>query len=207
VAGDLVCQRLEYRYKSTHPQTASDVVVPTSNIAVSLSANAAIVSTPLTLDLGLEKDASDEFRIDKKRVLATACTGLFWVAPISMVWFPFLHRLMGRHFKHLVEGSLRFVVTKVALENSCLAIPICLGYFTIPALVEGEEQLNALPSRLKNDFLPSLTTDVCFWSCMSPINYKFIPVRFQPTFSCTLGGFEAAGLSFLAHRQKDVDNK
>mmetsp|Transcript_15040 Transcript_15040/g.22631 ORF Transcript_15040/g.22631 Transcript_15040/m.22631 type:complete len:208 (-) Transcript_15040:175-798(-) len=140
-----------------------------------------------------------ELGIDIFRTLGVAVTGFFYIAPLTMAWFPFLHRFMARHMSHLTEGSLAYVAMKVAIENTFLAMPVCLGFFVVPAMVEGSEQRKALPSRLSRDLMPTFYTDVAFWTLASPINYKYISVRYQPVFSCILGGVEASGLSYLTH--------
>ena len=140
-----------------------------------------------------------DFNLDFKRSSAMSITGLLWLGPLAMAWFPFLHRFMARRMSHLVEGSLKYVATKVVLENACLAMPICLGFFVIPAVVEGDVQLEALPQRMEQDFIPTLWTDIAFWTCFAPFNYKYVPLRYQPAVSCILGGVEAAGLSYITH--------
>jgi hypothetical protein len=120
----------------------------------------------------------ESFRLDHSRLISATCTGLLWIAPISMIWFPLLHRFMAKYFAHLIEGSLKYISTKVILENVCLAGPVCLGYFAIPTILEVQhEWWSVLCSRLAADFWPSLATDVSFWCIISPVNYKVIPVR------------------------------
>jgi hypothetical protein len=152
------------------------------------------------LDNAYKKDTIHQIlTLDLKRTLGSAATGFLWDAPLSMAWFPFLHKFMQTKMSHVVEGSFRYVATKVMMENVFLAAPICLGFFVIPALVERGHLLDSLPSRLQEDFLPSLSTDISFWCMVSPFNYKFVPIRYQATVSCTLGGIEAAGLSHISH--------
>lgn len=144
------------------------------------------------------------FQFDYKRSLGMGITGLFWVGPLTMAWFPFLHRYMSIKMPHLIEGSLRYVLTKMILENICLAGPCCLGFFVIPSKVEGGERWNTVIDRLKSDFGPTLLTDIFFWTLVSPFNYKFTSVKYQPAISCILGGVEAGGLSYLTHLE-DID--
>lgn len=140
-----------------------------------------------------------KFSLDKQRSIAMAATGLMWVAPLTMAWFPFLHRFMNRYMSHLTEGTATYIGTKVMLENMCLALPVCTGFFIIPAIIEGGDQWNSLEERMNQIFFGTLCTDVAFWSCVAPFNYKFVPVRYQAALSCIFGGVEAAGLSYLAH--------
>lgn len=139
------------------------------------------------------------FQLDYKRTIGMGIAGFVWVGPLTMAWFPFLHRLMAKKMPHLIEGSMRYVLTKMVLENICLAGPCCLGFFVIPSKLESEERWNSLPERLKTDYFPTLLTDIVFWTLVSPFNYKFTPVKFQPAISCMLGGVEAGGLSYLIH--------
>lgn len=145
-----------------------------------------------------------KFQLDYNRSLGMGATGLFWVGPLTMAWFPFLHRYMANKMPHLIEGSMRYVLTKMVLENICLAGPCCLGFFVIPSKFEGGERWNSLTERLKGDFTPTLFTDIFFWTFVSPFNYKFTPVKYQPAISCILGGVEAGGLSYLTHLE-DID--
>ena len=132
-----------------------------------------------------EDGDNNRLQVNFTRLLAAAGTGFLFVAPICMVWFPLLHRFMGKYLSHLVEGSFRYVSTKVVLENACLAGPVFLGYFAIPAVIEGgDDWWPGLVSRLESDFTSTLATDVSFWCVASPINYKFIPVRYACGIIC-----------------------
>lgn len=143
-----------------------------------------------------------QFELDKFRTIGMGLAGFLWVGPLTMKWFPFLHQFMAKKMPHLIEGSLRYVLTKMALENACLAGPCCLGFFIIPSKIEGGERWSTLIPRLKTDFIPTLLTDIAFWTIFSPFNYKFIAVKFQPAVSCMLGGLEAGGLSYLTHLEQ-----
>jgi hypothetical protein len=156
-----------------------------------------------------EKGASDcshfqnhIFEIDYTRLKGVAITGFGFLAPLALVWYPFLHRFMATKFRHLAEGSARYVMTKVALENIFLPAPVCLGYFAIPAMVEGGHQWESLQHRLRTDFVPSVAADTAFWCVISPINYKYIAIKYQPLFSCIVDGLEAAGMSYLTHQDE-----
>ena len=164
ILGDMAAQRVEYMIKES---TIVVNRVNNSNKKLDSKDNANILIT-------------NPFQLDKSRVVAASCTGLLFVAPVCMIWFPLLHSFMAKYLSHLVEGSLKYVGTKVLLENALIAPPICLSYFVIPSLIEeqreGEE--NSLNSKLEKDFLSTLTTDISFWCIMSPLNYKYIPVRY-----------------------------
>ena len=140
------------------------------------------------------------FEVDYRRLKGVAITGFAFLAPVALVWYPLLHRFMAVKFCHLAEGSARYVMTKVVLENILLPAPVCMGYFVIPALVEGGHQWETLPHRIRVDFLPTVTTDVALWCVLSPINFKYVPLKYQPLFSCVIDGVEAAGMSFLTHQ-------
>lgn len=142
---------------------------------------------------------SRPFNINYSRMKGVAVTALGFLSPIAILWYPFLHRLMARRFSHLAEGTVKYVMTKTALENVLLPAPVCLGYFVIPAAVEGGHQWEVLPHKLSTDFAPSVVVDTVFWCALSPLNYRFVSLKFQPLFSCVVDGVEAAGLSFLTH--------
>jgi hypothetical protein len=152
-----------------------------------------------TLEHHYDHERTEPFKLDIHRATGMGLAGFAWVGPLTMTWFPFLHKYMARKMPHLVEGSLRYVLTKMALENMCLAGPCCLGFFVMPSLVEGGDRWSTLIPRLKTDYIPTLLTDVAFWTIFSPFNYKFAAIRFQPAVSCLLGGVEAGGLSYLTH--------
>jgi hypothetical protein len=156
--------------------------------------NSAAKSPPSAV-IGSEK----KFAIDYSRLKGVAVTSLGFLSPLALMWYPFLHRLMARRFSHMIEGTLRYVVTKTAIENVLLPAPVCFGYFVITAAVEGGHQWEALPGKLKNDLIPSVAADTAFWCFLSPMNYRFVPLKFQPLFSCVVDGLEAAGLSYLTH--------
>lgn len=191
--GDLTAQKLEHHFNRQKPKpeqlpsttpTVPTVAAPTHSsmhshehlICKKEKMHHIIIAT--TSDDN-EEDDDTAFHLDYTRLLAAACTGLLWVAPICMLWFPFLHRFMAKHCSHLIEGSFRYVSTKVIIENVCLAAPICVGYFVIPAVIEGgDDWWSMLVARLETDFVSTLVTDVSFWCAASPFNYKFIPVRY-----------------------------
>lgn len=154
------------------------------------------------LEYHYDKEKQLKFKLDIKRTIGMGTSGLIWVGPLTMAWFPFLHRFMAKKMPNLVEGSLRYVLTKMVLENICLAGPCCLGFFVIPSKFEGGERWNTLIDRLKTDFVPTLLTDIAFWTFVSPFNYKFTSVKYQPAISCILGGVEAGGLSYLTHLEE-----
>lgn len=199
--GDLAAQSIEYAYTPTrcwqpnmdiariekrsqqmslHKTTDVNETMHCTSEKISHPSPVTSISvTPATtLTSHFIESNAESFQADTTRLIAAACTGLLFIAPICMIWFPFLHRLMARRFTHLAEGSFRYVSTKVILENVILAGPICLGYFVIPAMIEGGgEWYSLLTSRLKSDFAATFSTDVSFWCVVSPFNYKFIPVR------------------------------
>lgn len=159
------------------------------------------------LEYRFDKKTEEPFRVDYSRALGMGLAGFLWVGPLTMTWFPFLHGYMARKMPHLIEGSFRYVFTKMMLENICLAGPCCLGFFVIPSKVEGGDRWITLPERLQSDYIPTLLTDIAFWTIFSPFNYKFAPVKFQPAISCMLGGVEAGGLSYLIHLENPVWKK
>ena len=190
--GDIAAQNLEHHFKDPKLKPSPVTAVPTAQAGAPITPENVIPFSSLHSQEHICKkedmhhsitafnsdDGDDDFHLDYTRLSAAACTGLMWVAPICMLWFPFLHRFMGKYFSHLVEGSFRYVSFKVILENACLAAPVCVGYFAIPAMIEGgNEWWSLLVARLQTDFVTTLTTDVSFWCVASPFNYKFIPVR------------------------------
>lgn len=148
----------------------------------------------------ISKQDDHSFEIDYQRLKGVAVTGFGFLAPLALAWYPFLHRFMARNFSQWAEGSAKYVATKVALENVLLPAPVCLGYFVIPAAVEGGHQWESLWHKLHADFVPSVATDTIFWCVISPVNYKYVALKYQPLFSCVVDGLEAAGLSYLTHQ-------
>lgn len=144
--------------------------------------------------------AQSSFEINYSRLKGVAVTGFGFLSPVALLWYPFLHRLMAQRFGHLVEGSIRYVMTKTMLESILLPGPVCLVYYVVPAATEGGHQWQTLPHKLAADFVPTVVVDTVFWSLVSPLNYKFVALKYQPLFSCAVDGVEAAGLSFLTHQ-------
>ena len=186
ILGDVLVQRLEQHYDSPpHPPS-----IPSISTSTSTSSDNTNTDTI---------NQQGKFQLDYKRTLGMGATGLFWVGPLTMAWFPFLHRFMAKKLPNLIEGSMRYILTKMVLENLCLAGPCCFGFFVIPSKFEGDERWNSVGERMKTDFLPTLFTDLFFWTFVSPFNYKFTAVKYQPAISCMLGGVEAGGLSYITH--------
>lgn len=143
---------------------------------------------------------NQEFEVDFQRLKGVAVTGFGFLAPIALAWYPLLHRFMARNFSQWVVGSAKYVMMKVALENILLPTPVCFGYFVIPAMVEGGHQWESLRERLRADFVSTVAIDTAFWCVVSPFNYKYVTLKYQPLFACVVDGVEAAGLSYLTHQ-------
>jgi hypothetical protein len=73
------------------------------------------------------------------------------------------------------------------------------AFFPCVSFFEGGNALATLPDRLRRDFLPTLAADEAGWLFLCPINYKFVPVRYQLLFSNTLSVLENAGFSYIQH--------
>lgn len=205
-------QKIEHQYSSREdtPKVSSSLSKrPTSNKSSNVDKGGDVnkkISSSGRESQVIEYEGEETFRFDRSRILATSCIGLLWVSPISMLWFPFLHRLMNRRFAHLREGSLGYIFTKVILENICLSIPICSGYFAIPSLIEGNDSWHEeLMSRMEKNFLSTWLTMSGYWLLTSPINYKFVPVRYQAAVSCLLAGIEGAGVSYLSRKHVSTE--
>ena len=145
-------------------------------------------------------DKSHLSRINLKRTFAMCVTAAV-VTPTSMMWFPFLNTLMMTHMSHLAPGSGRYVFTKYCLETLVIAAPWCASFLYIPPLVEEGWSSEVLAAQ-SAQFLPTLKTDCLYWSVFSPINYKFVPIKFQPSYSIVMGAIEAAGLTYVSHNPK-----
>jgi hypothetical protein len=187
ICGDLAIQKVEHMKSSS---SAVKTITPSQGQGDKSKPERNLISVQ-----------ENTFAIDYKRMKGVAVTAFSFLVPIAVVWYPFLHRLMAKRFSHLAEGSFRYVMTKVALENIILPTPVCLGYFVISSAVEGGQQWTLLSHKLKTDFIPTVLTDTACWTLISPLNYKFVPLKFQPLFSCIMDGIQSAGLSYLTHHE------
>mmetsp|Transcript_25132 Transcript_25132/g.42427 ORF Transcript_25132/g.42427 Transcript_25132/m.42427 type:complete len:208 (+) Transcript_25132:203-826(+) len=183
------------QYAAMEWLTLGGIIVLADLVTQRIEHNKQISKTTSTKD----ESQNHPFHINYSRMQGVAVTSLGFLSPIAILWYPFLHRLMAKRFSHLAEGTVKYVMTKTVIENVLLPAPVCLGYFVIPAAVEGGHQWETLPRKLETDFAPSVAVDTAFWCVLSPLNYRFVSVRFQPLFSCVVDGLEAAGLSFLTH--------
>lgn len=69
------------------------------------------------LEYHYDKEKQLKFKLDIKRTIGMGTSGLIWVGPLTMAWFPFLHRFMAKKMPNLVEGSLRYVLTNELIIN------------------------------------------------------------------------------------------
>ena len=103
---------------------------------------------------------------DPERTAKLAGFGALWMGPSSVLWYRWLERF---------GGSVRGIVTKVAVNQSCKA-PLTNGLFFLYAesLRRSDRPvLERYAERMGNEFLPTMLNSLLVWVPMQTVNFTF----------------------------------
>lgn len=166
------------------------------------------------------------FEIDWNRTLKMTTYGLLFSAPIYGFWYSFLDKWSHRVFtsrgpkslnpspsssatftinKWLINllGTTKLRTWKIIgfklLADTFIFDPIYLSiFFTSTSLMEGRSTME-ITKKLKEDLLHTYLVDIAVWTPIQTINFRWIPVIYQPIVVqfCNIGW--NAYLSFVQH--------
>ncbi|KAJ3071259.1 hypothetical protein HDU98_005605 [Podochytrium sp. JEL0797] len=151
--------------------------------------------------------------IDWKRVGIMSTYGFFIAGPLYTFWYktldkfvePMLVKLLRKRTHpiatHLSKHRLMWSValTKVACDNFLFEPPYLSVFFLATHTMSGATPGEAV-RHLKADFWPTYVTDVLVWTPIQIINFRFVPVHFQPQF---VNAFNIGWNAFLSYMQHE----
>jgi hypothetical protein len=137
-------------------------------------------------------------KLDFTRALAVSAFGFFISGPVGAYWYPGIDKFMVTRLPHFKRGSLKFVFTKVVLEEICLGPLFTAAFFVTVGLAEGNTKDEIL-AKLKRDYVKTLVVDELGWFIISPITYAFVPIHWQLVWNSCISAVEAAFFSYIQH--------
>ncbi|KAJ3027398.1 UNVERIFIED_CONTAM: hypothetical protein HDU68_003911 [Siphonaria sp. JEL0065] len=150
--------------------------------------------------------------IDWKRVATMSSYGFFIAGPLYTVWYktldkvvePLLTKLiLRRSGKTALDVSKRQMVWNVALAkvaaDNFIFEPPYLSLFFLSTHTMSGASLKEAWNHLKADFSVTYITDILIWTPIQLINFRFIPVHFQPQFVNAFNIGWNAFLSYMKH--------
>ncbi|KAI9332649.1 hypothetical protein BDR26DRAFT_869083 [Obelidium mucronatum] len=158
------------------------------------------------------KEKPKDSCIDWKRVLTMSTYGFFIAGPLYTVWYKTLDKvveplltkwILRRSGKAVLDVSKRQMVwnvalTKVAADNFIFEPPYLSLFFLSTHTMSGTSLKDAW-LHLKADFGVTYVTDILIWTPIQLINFRFIPVHFQPQFVNAFNIGWNAFLSYMKH--------
>jgi len=165
-------------------------------------------------------DINNKFEIDWNRTLRMTTYGLIFSAPIYGLWYSSLDKwshyvFTSRGPKSLTQqstsdkwlinllGATKLRTWKIIgfklLADTFIFDPIYLSiFFTATSLMEGRSNSEII-RKLKEDLLHTYLVDIAVWTPIQTINFRWVPVIYQPLVVqfCNIGW--NAYLSFVQH--------
>ncbi|ORY50879.1 hypothetical protein BCR33DRAFT_712848 [Rhizoclosmatium globosum] len=149
--------------------------------------------------------------IDWKRVMIMSSYGFFVAGPLYTFWYKTLDKvvepLLVRAFKRSGKDVLgisktqmvwNVAIAKVAADNFVFEPPYLSMFFLSTHTMSGTPFPEAV-AHLKADFWPTYVTDILIWTPIQFINFRFVPVHFQPQFVNAFNIGWNAFLSYMKH--------
>ncbi|KAJ9594297.1 hypothetical protein L9F63_014302 [Diploptera punctata] len=129
--------------------------------------------------------------LDGVRVLKFGSIGLFFVGPVLLNWYRFLHRMLKPPYLPL---------KKVACDQLFCA-PLLL--FTITSAVSLLENngIEETKHRLRESYLQILMANYKLWPLVQTVNFSFVPLNYQVLVVQTVAIFWNTYLSYKTHEK------
>lgn len=147
--------------------------------------------------------SSDSY--DWKRVLIMTCYGMCISAPAFAFWYTYLDKVTSRIFANSKPASstgkrVWQIIGFKMFADVCLFDPLYLSlFFTATNVIEGQDGPHIL-EKLKKEFGSTYLADIVVWSPIQIINFRFIPVIYQPLLVQSVNVGWNAYLSFVQHK-------
>ena len=166
-----------------------------------------------TGDLISQKLTNEE--IDYKRLVIMTSFGTFLAGPLYTFWYNFLDanvfRIVSkasRYFHHLKApntSTLLWNVTlaKVGADMIIFDPPYLSLFFSFSTLMAGGD-LKDLNSKISQEFKHTYIADVAVWTPIQLINFRYLPVLYQPILVNSVNVGWNAYLSFVQNRKIKV---
>lgn len=121
--------------------------------------------------------------LDLKRLMIMTSFGVFAAGPAYTIWYSILDTHLIRYFQvnmpNLLTTKWRIAGMKLFADMIIFDIPFLSLFFISTKLAEGYN-LEACISNLKKDLIPTYLVDLCVWTPVQLVNFRMIPVLFQP---------------------------
>ncbi|KAJ3200300.1 hypothetical protein HDU83_003374 [Entophlyctis luteolus] len=147
--------------------------------------------------------------LDWRRVAVMATYGFCIAGPLYTGWYRLLDRTVEPVVKRVLTSAGHTAISKhrmvwsvtlakVAADNFVFEPPYLSLFFLSTHVMSGASVADAV-RHLRADFAPTYVTDVSVWTPIQLVNFRFVPVHFQPLFVNVFNVGWNAFLSFVKH--------
>ncbi|KAI9137117.1 hypothetical protein BKA69DRAFT_1128510 [Paraphysoderma sedebokerense] len=135
--------------------------------------------------------------------------GFAFAGPLYQFWYSLLDRKLVEHWmkKKLAPGvsiTPQKIQWKMSLQKVIADMfifdPPYLAFFFITTNVMSGYTFQQSTERMKRDALPTYWVDVAVWTPIQFLNFRFIPVSYQPLVVNGVNVFWNAYLSYVKHK-------
>lgn len=144
--------------------------------------------------------------LDYKRLFVTTSWNGVLAAPFFLKWFRLLDRL-------LPGTGMKTVLTKVTVNQFTAAGLMNVGFLAYSTLVEGylhrkrlEDTLPVAFERVKQDWVKLFISSGLFWMPLNALNFAFVSPQYRVLPTVFGGAAWGCFLSYVGHRNIDLDN-
>lgn len=153
--------------------------------------------------VGLKSDVkelntrSSESKLDTKRVMDVAITGLVWSGPITHYWYIILEKIYEEIAKTAnIQTPAIGLFVRLMLDALIFSSVTITGYFTIRSMLEGSGMAGA-KKKIETRFFTTLFGAWRFWPIANAVNFWFVPMQFRVLYMNILSLFWTGWLTYI----------
>ncbi|KND01048.1 uncharacterized protein SPPG_04141 [Spizellomyces punctatus DAOM BR117] len=156
--------------------------------------------------------------VDWRRVLTMTSFGVCFAGPLYTFWYRLLDDKIVGYFERMVKRKIQSTTTlnvpksnlkwKIALTkvvaDMVIFDPPFLGFFFISTHLLSGYSFQSGVEQMKRDVLPTYAVDVAVWTPIQLVNFRWIPVLYQPVVVNSVNVGWNAYLSYVKHRDEKL---
>lgn len=132
-------------------------------------------------------------KIDKVRAAEMGLIRASLITPFTQYWYKLLLSLSPRI-------TMVSVLRRVAIDQAVGSPIVILMVFGAKAFLAGE--LTKLPTMVENNLFSTWLCGFKYWSVMHSVNFRFVPLMYQPLFATAASLYWNAVLSYYSNTKR-----
>mmetsp|Transcript_42581 Transcript_42581/g.107448 ORF Transcript_42581/g.107448 Transcript_42581/m.107448 type:complete len:235 (-) Transcript_42581:176-880(-) len=133
---------------------------------------------------------------DWQRTLRLAFFGFAFSGPLNCWWY----RRLDKFTNHLAANKLKFLASKVFLDQCVFEPPHMASFFIATSLIEGHS-FEWIKEKMKEEYISTYLMDCRLWPVVQALNFYFVPLHWQALVVHSVSIGWNAYLSMVRHRE------